>query len=104
MDFLVTINLLKWILIIANILANSTLVWKIWRRKNLHTVFNLGMCFFFFWCGIFAPVMIFDYGTLLKEMIRDSETSHPDICLRIFICRLLIIQAPKVILVNIIFR
>jgi hypothetical protein len=104
MDFLVAINLFKWILITVNVLTNSTLVWKIWRRKNLHTVFNLGMCFFFFWGGVFAPLMIFDYGNLLHVMIHDPETSHPDICHRIFLCRILIVQAHKVILVNIIFR
>ena len=103
MDILVVINLLNWILIIVNVLANNTLVWKIWRRKNLHTVFNLGMCFFFFWGGVFAPVMIYDYGTLLQEMIHDPETSHPDICHRIVFFRILILQAHKVILVNIIF-
>ena len=104
MYILVVINLLNWILIIVNVLANNTLVWKIWRRKNLHTVFNLGMCFFFFWGGVFAPVMIYDYGTLLQEMIHDPETTHPDICHRIYLCRIMILQAPKVILVNIIFR
>ena len=98
------INLLRWVLISLNVVSNNTLVWKIWRRKNIHTVFNLGMCFFFFWSGFFTPIMIFDYGNLLQEMIREPETPHPDICLRYIRCRLILYQAPKIIFISIIFR
>jgi hypothetical protein len=104
MNLLDVINLLKWILILLNVVSNSTLVWKIWTRKNLHTVFNLGMCLFFFLGGFFGPVMIFDYGNLLRKMINHPERSHPDLCLRIYVCSHLLHQANKIILINIIFR
>ena len=98
------INIVKWVLIALNVLVNNTLMWKILRRKSLHTIFNLGMCFFFFWSGFITPCMINDYGNLLQEMMVDPDTTHPDICLRIFQCRILLHQAMKIIFISIIFR
>ena len=91
-------------LMLLCVISNNTLVLKIWRRKELHTIFNLGMCFFFLWAGIFAPLTIYDYGNLLEEMIQNPTKAYPDICHRLFLNRLLLIQANKVTLFNIIFR
>ena len=100
----ILINILKWILIFLSIVSNSTLAWKIWRRKNLHTIFNLSMCFFFLWSGTFSPFLIYEYGNLLVEMIKHPETSSPDICFKIVTYRMIICQALKVFIVNILFR
>ena len=104
MNILLIIKILKWILISLCLVSNNTLVWKIWRRKELHTIFNLGMCFFFLWGGIFAPPTIYDYGNLLEGMIENPDTALPDICHRILLNRFLLVQAHKVTLINIIFR
>ena len=98
------INLLKWFLISLNLTVNSTLLWKIWKRKNLHTIFNLGMCLYFFLGGSLSPLLIYDYSNLLQEMMEDPDTTHPDICIRIFRFRVVLTQALKIILISIVFR
>jgi hypothetical protein len=45
---LTAIYMFKWILILVSVFSNNTLVWKIMKRKHLHSVFNLSMCFYIF--------------------------------------------------------
>jgi hypothetical protein len=84
--------------------ANNTLAWKIWRRKNIHTIFNLSMCFYFFFVGSIFPLLINDYGNLLEQKITEPDTIHPAICHRILLYRVFIIQGTKVFILNILFR
>ena len=86
------------------VISNNTLVWKIWRRKELHTIFNLGMCFIFLWAGIFAPLTINEYGNLLENMLKNPDKACPDICHRLLLNRFFLIQASKVTLFNIMLR
>jgi hypothetical protein len=95
---------LKWMLILASVASNNTLVWKIWKRKSLHTIFNLSFCFYFFWSGMFGPFLFYEYGTLLDEMIKHPDTSCPTLCHRVLVYRILICQALKVFIINILYR
>ena len=96
--------ILKWLLIIITITVNNTLAWKIWRRKNIHTIFNLSMCFYFFFVGSIFPLLINDYGNLLEQTLTEPDATHPDICHRILLYRVFIIQGTKVFILNILFR
>ena len=98
------VDVLKWILILTTVVSNNTLVWKIWTRKNLHTIFNLSMCFFFLWVGFFAPFLFYEYGNLLVEMINHPETSCPEICQKIVLLKFVNLQSFKVFITNIGFR
>ena len=94
----------KWMLILATVASNNTLVWKIWKRKSLHTIFNLSFCFYFFWSGMFGPFLFYEYGNLLDEMIKHPDTSCPTLCHRVLVYRILICQALKVFIINILYR
>ena len=94
----------KWILICATVLSCSTLLWKILKRKTLHTIFNLGMCFFFFITGSIFPFLINEYISLLNETIIHPDIPSPERCHKLFLYRMLIGQGFKVFLLNLIYR
>ena len=85
-------------------MANGMLVWKILRRKSLHTLFNLSMCFFFSFTGTIFPFMINEYADLLTDMIRHPDVPQPARCQIIYICRMVTLQVIKVFLMNVTFR
>ena len=101
---LTTIDLVKWSLMSLCLLSNTTLGWKIWKRKELHTIFNLGMCCYFMWASIFAPLTIYGYGNLVQQMLQDPTTGSRNVCHGVLINRLMLNQAQKIILINIIYR
>ena len=98
------LNVFKWILIFLTVMSNSTLAWKILQRKQLHTIFNLGMCFFFFICGSIFPLVLNEYGSLLTKVIQQPEVASPNNCHRLLLYRVIAIQALKVFILNMIFR
>ena len=102
--FHIITSLCKWILICITVVPCITLLWKILRRKNLHTLFNLGMCLFFFIIVIIFPFLITEYTNLLKGMIEHSDIPSPESCHMLYLYRMLINQAIKVFLLNLIFR
>ena len=104
MSIVPAISSVKWMLILVSSFSNNTLVWKIVRRKHLQSVFNLSMCFYFLWSGVFAPLLIYEYGNLLEQMITLPGTSCPTICLRVTMFRVLSYQARKVFIINIVYR
>ena len=85
-------------------MACGTLVWKIISRKSLNTLFNLGMCFFFFFPGSVFPFMIDEYANFLKEMIKQPDSPNPERCCILYLYRVLINQAMKVFIMNFLFR
>ena len=98
------LNGFKGILIFLTVMSNNTLAWKILQRKQLHTIFNLGMCFFFFLCGSIFPMVINEYGSLLSKMIQQPEVASPYNCHRLLLYRVLAVQSVKVFILNIICR
>ena len=102
--FHIITSLCKWILICITVVPCITLLWKILRRKNLHTLFNLGMCLFFFIIVIIFPFLITEYTNLLKGMIEHSDIPSPESCHMLYLYRMLINQAIKVVLLNLVFR
>ena len=98
------IGLVKWSLMCLCLVSNTTLGWKIWKRKELRTIFNLGMCCYFLWASIFAPITIYNYGNMVQQMVQDPTIVSENICHRLLINRLMLNQAQKIILNNIIFR
>ena len=98
------LTVVKWLLICLTILMNSTLAWRILRKKSLHTLFNLSMCFYFIFTGIFFPIMIYNYGGLLNDMMIHPDVPSPERCQIIHICRAVSLQAMKVFLLNLGFR
>ena len=104
MRIVVVVALLKWNLMVVTVIPSSVLAWKILRRKHLHSVFNLSMCFYFFWCSVFSPLLLYEYGNLLEGLVQQTVSRNQDLCDRILIYRCLIIQANKVFLINIVFR
>ena len=102
--FIILTSLSKWILICVTVISCSTLLWKILRRKSLHSLFNLGMCFFFFITGIIFPFLITEYTSLLNEMIISPAFPSPNSCHRLYLYRMLIGQGLKVFFLNLIYR
>ena len=92
---------LSWVLIITSVISNFTLVLKIWRRKNLHSVFNMSMCFYFLWVGTCSPMLYYEYSNLLIEMMKHPESVFPGICKNILVLRMLSFQ---VFIINLLFR
>ena len=95
---------LKICLAIFSSTVNIILFYKIITRKHLHTVFNFGMCFFFLWSSVFSPLTISEYGNLFEEVLHQSNAGRSTICQRIALYRVVLIQAPKVALLNVVFR
>ena len=103
-DIIFCSTLLKWVLILITMMASGTLVRKIVSRKSLHTLFNLGMCFFFFFTGSIFPFMINEYANMFMEMIKQPNVSNPERCYMLYLYRVLINQAMKVFILNLLFR
>ena len=97
-------SLLKWILICATVIPCITLLWKILRRKTLHTLFNLGLCLYFFIVAILFPFLITEYTNLPDGMIDHSETPSREGCHMLYLYRMLISQTMKVFVLNLIYR
>ena len=97
------LHVMKWVLIFMTIISNNTLAWKIWTRKNLHTVFNLGLCFFFLWCSIVTPLLLYEYGTFLDKMLHVDEPVSP-ICNKLILLKTINMQIMKVFSINFLFR
>ena len=97
-------NLIRLGLISMTIFSTSTLVWRILKRKALHTLFNLGWCFFFIITGTISPFIFNEYFGLLNDMILHPDQTYPERCQALYLYRMLSIQATKVILLNLIFR
>ena len=105
MNILIILTFLsKWILICVTVISCSTLLWKILRRKSLHSLFNLGMCFFFFLTGTIFPFLVTEYANLLNKMIKQEAFPSPDSCHRLYLYRMLIGQGMKVFFLNLIYR
>ena len=105
MNILIILTFLsKWILICVTVISCSTLLWKILRRKSLHSLFNLGMCFFFFLTGTIFPFLVTEYANLLSKMIKQEAFPSPDSCHRLYLYRMLIGQGMKVFFLNLIYR
>ena len=100
----VVLTVVKWLLIGVTILVNGTLAWKILRKKSLQTIFNLGMCFYFIFTGSFFPIMVYQYGGLLNDMMVHPDAPSPERCQIFYICRIVTLQVMKVFLLNLMFR
>ena len=98
------LTVVKWLLIGVTILVNGALAWKILKKKSLHTLFNLAMCFYFIFTGTFFPIMVYQYGGLLTDMMDHPDKASPERCQIIYICRMVSLQAMKVFLLNLGFR
>ena len=97
-------NIVKWVLISVTVLTNSTLVWKILRRRSLYTLFNLGWCLFFFIAGSCFPFIINEYINLLNDMLFHPDTPSPGRCYTLYNYRMLTLQITKVFFLNLGFR
>ena len=98
------IHFMKILVISISMISNTTLAWKLWTRKNIHSVFNLGMCFFFLWSAAISPFLVYEYALLAMQMMDNPDQPYPDTCSRLFLFKTLCFQASKVFLVNCIFR
>ena len=98
-----TINTIKWTLILFSA-TNVVLAWKIFKRRNLHTIFNLSMCFYFLCCGALTPILIYNYFNLLDKKMRDPGAACLECCRQIFIIRKMLYQPFKVFIINILYR
>ena len=103
-NIILLINILKWLLICMTICPCGMLVWKILRRKNLHTLFNLSMCFFFILTGSIFPVVINEYAGLLNGLILHPDVPSPERCHVLHVCRMVVMQGGKVFNFNLWFR
>ena len=100
---MLTIFALKFVFIGFAVVSNGVLALKILNRKNLHTIFNLSICFFFTFSAITFPFTINEYGNLI-EQILGSEAPDVDSCRKLHILRMINMQGYKVFFLNIIFR
>ena len=83
--------------------AGLTIFWRILQRRWIHSVFNLGICFYSLVAGMLFPIMVGDYITVfLDYSLTDAELKT--ICSRLFVCRVFIWQLMKIPTVNCIFR
>ena len=99
-----TVNTLKWTLILFSGVTNGVLVWKILNRKHLHTIFNLSICFFFFWSGALFPFLINDYFNLLEARMQDPGAACLELCRQNFFVRMMLYQPYKIFILNIMYR
>ena len=96
MTYLILLTtVLKWLLICLTCISTSSLVWRILRRKSIHTIFNLGWCFYFIIAGVIYPFMITEYITLIQHMILHTSNPSPASCQALFLFRSLAIQISK---------
>ena len=84
--------------------STSSLVWRILKRRSLHSVFNLGWCFYFALAGIVFPFVIMEYFSLLQDMILQNQSSSPGRCETIYLLRFVLLQGLKVPFLNLVFR
>lgn len=97
------IDTAKIIVILISTLVNSQLVWRIWRRKHLHTVFNLGYCYYFALAGTISIFLFHEYGSVISSFIESGETSSCS-CRWLGIDYFAAYLNSKVFLANLIFR
>lgn len=76
---------------------------RIWQRRQLHTVFNLGYCFHFTLAGCLSPFLFYTHGNLLSELMTSGNTSLVN-CHLLGLLRFLLSFSSKVFLANLIFR
>ena len=103
-NLVLSINTFKWVLICLTSYSTSSLVWRILKRKSLHSVFNLGWCFYFVLTGSIFPFLMMEYASLLHHMILHPHASSPGICEAIYLCRVVFFQGLKVPFLNLVFR
>ena len=94
----------KWILISVTVLSSGTLVWKILSRKSLHTLFNLGMCFYFFFTSSIFSFEINEYANIFEDRINEPEALSPESCHMLHLYRVVAMQGLKVFFLNVLFR
>ena len=90
-------------LILLCIAANFQLAWKIMVRKHLHTVFNLGYCYYFSLSGIISIFLVMEFRNLLSGIIEVGRTSLAN-CHRLTLLHVSAFLVYKVFLANILFR
>ena len=100
----VVVGWLKWLLIFLSVTFNATLALKILRRRKLHSVFNLAMCFYFAWQVVLSPMMFYQYGEVIGSILSDRTNATSQDCHRLALTQLLNMQPIKAILLSIIFR
>ena len=66
----------KHIMISMSIGVNFTLTKKLLERNHLHSVFNLGYCFYFILSAFVAPFQLVERFNLLNLMIENESTSE----------------------------
>lgn len=93
----------KFLLIQLSMNVNFQLAWRIWQRKHLHTVLNLGYCFYFTLSGIISIFVFSEYGSLLSSLINSGQTNLTN-CHRLGLSYLAGYLVYKVFIVNIMFR
>ena len=103
MSNMFAVNVSKFILTLSSMVVNFQLAWRIGQRKQLHTVFNLGYCFYFTLSGIVSIFLFNEYENLLTSWI---ESDLPNIrnCNWFAIWHFSCYLVYKVFLANLIFR
>ena len=96
-------NMLQCVLSLFSLSVNCQLAWRIWRRKHLHSVFNLGYCYYFTLSGIISCFIFNEYGSLLTNLINSGKTSLGN-CHRLGLLNVAADLVYKVFLANLIFR
>ena len=104
MSLWLVLNITKWTLSLLSGVPNIILAWKLWDRKHLHTVFNLSMCYFFFWSGLLAPLLITGYFNLLEARMQDPGQTCLELCRQMLLVRVVLYQLHKVFIANILYR
>ena len=66
----------KYILISISIGVNFTLTKKLLERNHLHSVFNLGYCFYFTLSGFVAPFQLVERFNQLSLIVENGTTSE----------------------------
>ena len=98
------VNTIKLTLIFLSGVTNGVLVWKILNRKNLHTIFNLSICFFLSWSGALFPHLINNYIELLEARMKDPGAACLELCRQNFFIRMMLYQPYKIFILNIMYR
>ena len=103
-NLILSINTIKWVLICLTCYSTSSLAWRILKRGSLHTVFNLGWCFYFVLTCCIFPFLMLEYFSLFHDMILHNHSSNPGPCKALYLCRMALGQGIKVPFLNLVFR
>ena len=97
------VDMVKFSLIIFSLGVNTQLVSRILQRKHIHTVFNLGYCFYFTMSSCVSLVLFYEYGSLFSQLLEFGLTEL-ETCYRLGLARFIVHFVAKVFVVNLIFR